>query len=71
MAIAAQELVEPGRIRFERQFGDRRAALGALPIAFVHLSLETLSAAIAAEVPSAIVIEIHFTRNLTTFLGLI
>ncbi len=59
MAVAAQELVQTGRIRLERQFRDRRAALGALPITLEHLPLEAASA-IAVEVPSAIVVKIHF-----------
>lgn len=63
MAIAAKELIEPGRIRLKRQFGDRRAALGALPLTFESLPLESLSAAIAVEVSSAIVVKIHFLLN--------
>lgn len=69
MAIAAKELVEPGRIGFERQFGDWRATLSALPFALESLPLESLSAAVAVEISSAIVVKIHFTKNLTTFSG--
>jgi hypothetical protein len=41
VAVPAQELVQPARIRFKRQLRDRGAALGAGPVSFVHLTLET------------------------------
>ena len=63
MAIAAKELIEPGRIRLKRQLGDWRAALGALPLAFESLPLKSLSAAVAVKISSAIVVKIHFLLN--------
>ena len=63
MAIAAKELVEPRRIGLERQFGDRRATLGALQLALESLPLESLSAAVAIKISSAIVVKIHFLLN--------
>ena len=60
MAIAAQKFIQTVFIRLKGQLGDGCAAFGALPLALVGLPLET---------SSAIVIKIHFTKNLTTFSG--
>lgn len=62
MAITAQQSVQSGRIRLKRKFGDFGTALGALPIPFVHLSLE-----IAA---TAIIVKIHFDSKLSDLFGL-
>ena len=41
MAIAAKKLAKSGRIRFEREFGDRSSAVRAFPISLEHLALKT------------------------------
>lgn len=40
MALAAQQLVQAGRIRLEGKLRDRSSALRALPIPLVHLALK-------------------------------
>ena len=62
MAIATKKLVEPRRIRFKRQLGDRRAALGTLPITLECLSLESLS--------TTIIVKFHFLLNAMRPFGL-
>ena len=40
VTVPAEELVEAGRIRLEREFRDRTVALRALPVSLEHLPLE-------------------------------
>lgn len=44
MAVAAQELIQPGRIRFEWQLSDSRIALGTRPVALMRRSLWPVTA---------------------------
>ena len=50
VTVSAEKLVEPCRIRLEREFRDRTVALRALPVSVEHLALEASAshAAIAA-----------------------
>lgn len=54
MAIAAKKRTQPRRIRLEGKFGDRSAALGALPISFEHL-------------PRSVIVISHYWFKLVTF----
>ena len=52
MAIAAQKLAKPGRIRLEWQLCDWCVALGAGPVTLVHLPLWSVT---------AVCVKIHFS----------
>ncbi len=54
MTIAAKKRTQPRRIRLKGKFGDRSAALGALPIALEHL-------------PRSVIVISHYWFKLLTF----
>ncbi len=52
MTLPAKEFIHPLRIRFKGQLGNRRATLGTLPVALVHLLLEA---------SATLIVKSHFT----------
>lgn len=54
MTLAAQKLIQPSRIRFERQFRDFTLTLRTLPIALIHFAVKVATAA------AIIVVKSHF-----------